>query len=224
MQKLYGKFRGKVVNNVDPLQLGRLLVQVAAVAELPLSWALPCVPYAGDDVGLFAVPPIGANVWVEFEGGDPNTPIWTGCFWGKGEVPVSPAVPTTKMLKTDKVSLKLDDLQHAVELELAAPAGKFKIVLDANGIKLDCQTATLTLTQQDITLKMDPSVVKIEAAGVSVKNGAAAVEVAPAAVDIKNGGATAQVAAAAIALKNGAASVELSPASVSVNKGALEVI
>ncbi len=71
-------------------------IQVSAPAVLGgthARWAMPCVPYAGPGVGLFAIPPVGANVWVEFEGGDLDYPIWTGCFWGIGEVPAVPAVP-----------------------------------------------------------------------------------------------------------------------------------
>jgi len=74
MTTLFGKYRGKVVDNLDPLMLGRLIILVPAVSEFPLSWAMPCVPYAGKDVGFFALPPMAANVWVEFEGGDPNYP------------------------------------------------------------------------------------------------------------------------------------------------------
>ena len=80
--KFYGKYRGKVVSNIDPLFLGRLMVSVAAIEALLNTWAMPCVPYAGSGVGFYAMPPIGADVWIEFEGGDPSFPIWTGCFWG----------------------------------------------------------------------------------------------------------------------------------------------
>ena len=84
MSEFYGKYRGKVENNVDPLQQGRVQVTVPAVlGDGRLSWAMPCAPYAGSQVGFFAVPPVGANVWVEFEAGDPDYPIWSGCFWGK---------------------------------------------------------------------------------------------------------------------------------------------
>lgn len=69
-RQFLGKHRGKVENNVDPLQLGRVQVSVPAVlGDGRLSWAMPCVPYAGSGVGLFAVAPVGANVWVEFEQG-----------------------------------------------------------------------------------------------------------------------------------------------------------
>lgn len=85
----FGKYRGMVINNVDPMQQGRLMVQVPDVAGLaPMNWAMPCVPVAGIQNGMFALPLPGSGVWVEFEKGDPNYPIWSGCFWGSpAEVP-----------------------------------------------------------------------------------------------------------------------------------------
>jgi hypothetical protein len=95
-----GKYRGTVVSNVDPLQQGRLQIQVPDVAGLtPATWAMPCVPIAGINMGMVALPMIGSGVWVEFEQGDPDHPIWVGCYWGSGlEMPkmslsASPAVP-----------------------------------------------------------------------------------------------------------------------------------
>lgn len=91
----YGKYRGTVINNIDPEQRGRIMAEVPDVlGVLPSSWALPCVPFAGKQQGFFAVPQIGAAVWIEFEQGDPNYPIWTGGFWGAfAEVPVTALVP-----------------------------------------------------------------------------------------------------------------------------------
>lgn len=98
--KFYGKYRGMVLNNVDPLQTGRLQVQVPDVAGLiPTTWAMPCAPVAGIQNGMFSLPIIGSGVWVEFEQGDPEFPIWVGCFWGSAaEVPAlalltPPAIP-----------------------------------------------------------------------------------------------------------------------------------
>ena len=89
MTQFFGKYRGTVANNIDPQMMGRVQVSVPSVlGEGQLSWAMPCVPYAGSGVGFFAIPPNGANVWVEFEAGDPDYPIWSGCFWGMGEAPV----------------------------------------------------------------------------------------------------------------------------------------
>ena len=76
-----------MINNVDPEQRGRLQVEVPDVFSLvPSTWAEPCVPLAGPTgppMGVYLVPPIGAGVWVEFEHGDPNYPIWVGCRWGR---------------------------------------------------------------------------------------------------------------------------------------------
>ncbi|MGA2249204.1 phage baseplate assembly protein V [Terracidiphilus sp.] len=98
-KRYYGKYRGLVIDNLDPLQTGRIMAQVAALAgETPSTWALPCVPAAGIQSGVFLVPPIGSQVWIEFEQGDPDYPIWTGGFWGTAaDVPVfataPPAIP-----------------------------------------------------------------------------------------------------------------------------------
>jgi uncharacterized protein involved in type VI secretion and phage assembly len=87
--KLFGKYRGKVINNVDPEEIGRLLVSVPDVFSESQRWAMPCVPFAGNQSGFFALPPTGANVWVEFERGDIDYPIWCGGFWtSPAEVPV----------------------------------------------------------------------------------------------------------------------------------------
>ena len=87
--KYLGKYRATVINNVDPMLKGRIQVQVPDVHGLtPSSWAMPCVPVAGIQTGFFTVPPIGAGVWVEFEQGDPDYPIWVGGYWGgTAEVP-----------------------------------------------------------------------------------------------------------------------------------------
>jgi hypothetical protein len=91
----YGKYRGTVVENIDPEQIGRIIVQVPDVLGLtPSSWAMPCVPAAGIEAGVFVVPPIGSSVWVEFEQGDPDYPIWTGGFWGLvADVPTFATAP-----------------------------------------------------------------------------------------------------------------------------------
>ncbi|MBA2532454.1 MAG: AAA family ATPase [Nocardioidaceae bacterium] len=85
----FGKFRGQVTANVDPMGMARIQAHVPAIwGTEPGPWAMPCVPMAGSNAGLFAVPPIGGGVWVEFEGGDPALPIWVGGYWGSAaEVP-----------------------------------------------------------------------------------------------------------------------------------------
>jgi uncharacterized protein involved in type VI secretion and phage assembly len=90
LTRYYGKYRGVVVNNIDPMQIGRIQASVPDVSGLvPTSWAMPCVLVAGINTGVFTVPQIGSGVWIEFEQGDPDRPIWVGGYWGSAaEVPV----------------------------------------------------------------------------------------------------------------------------------------
>ena len=136
MSQFFGKYRGKVENNIDPMQQGRVQVSVPAVlGEGQMSWAMPCSPYAGSGVGFFAVPPTGANVWVEFEGGDPDYPIWSGCFWSTGEVPAMPAVPQMKVLKTDTATITINDMPGAGGIKIETVTG-MKIEISVTGIEI----------------------------------------------------------------------------------------
>jgi hypothetical protein len=94
-KRYYGKYRGLVIENIDPMQIGRILAQVPDVLGLiPSSWAMPCCPVAGIQSGCFMVPALGSQVWIEFEQGNPDYPIWTGGFWGLvADVPVLATVP-----------------------------------------------------------------------------------------------------------------------------------
>jgi uncharacterized protein involved in type VI secretion and phage assembly len=116
-QKYYGKYRGMVLNNIDPLQIGRLQVQVPDIGGLiPSSWAMPCFPIAGKQMGAYMIPQIGAGVWVEFEQGDPDYPIWSGCWYGSvAEVPVlalagNPASPNIVLQTGLQNSIVISDL------------------------------------------------------------------------------------------------------------------
>lgn len=116
-QRFYGKYRGTVINNVDPMQIGRVQVMVPDVSGVaPTSWAMPCLPAAGINTGVFTVPQVGAGVWVEFEQGDPDHPIWTGGFWGTAaEVPVMarmvpPAVNGITLQTTLKNGIVVSDV------------------------------------------------------------------------------------------------------------------
>jgi hypothetical protein len=84
--RFFGKYRGRVIDNVDPQSLGRIQAEVPSVAGSATSWAMPCVPYADTYTGSFSPPPVGTNVWIEFEAGDANTPIWSGVFFAPGDL------------------------------------------------------------------------------------------------------------------------------------------
>ena len=137
MTQYFGKYRGTVVNNIDPMQQGRIQVSVPSVlGGGQLSWAMPCVPYAGSGVGLFLIPPVDANIWVEFEAGDPDYPIWSGCFWGIGEVPALPAIAEMKVLKTDSCTITLNDLPGIGGVTIETMTG-MKIIMTATGLEID---------------------------------------------------------------------------------------
>jgi len=155
--KKYGKYRGTVKNNIDPMMQGRIQVSVPSVlGKGRLSWAMPNAPYAGDGVGFFAVPPIEANVWVEFEGGDTDYPIWAGCFWKTGEVPAPGALPTTKILKTDSMTVKLDDLPGVggLVLEVGPPVSPIqaRIAITSTGIEITYGGASVEFTPVSVSI------------------------------------------------------------------------
>jgi len=142
--RFYGKYRGLVTINVDPQKRGRLKALVPEVlGEVPSSWAMPCAPYAGTTSGFFAIPPVGAGVWIEFEAGDVSRPIWSGAWWGSGELPIDESgaqaqAPTTKILRTELgLMLVLDDLKQTIT------------VSDAGGINL----MTIKVTQGTIEVR-----------------------------------------------------------------------
>jgi Type VI secretion system/phage-baseplate injector OB domain len=95
LQRYYGKYRATCVNNVDPMMIGRIQVIVPDVSSVvPSSWAMPCFPVSGTQNGVFTVPAIGAGVWVEFEQGNPDYPIWVGGYYSQADVPaMARAVP-----------------------------------------------------------------------------------------------------------------------------------
>lgn len=139
-KKFYGKYRGVVENNIDPTSLARVQVSVPDVmGDGTLAWAMPCFPGAGPGVGLLAIPPQKANVWVEFERGDPDFPIYSGGFWDTGDAPAQgPTQATTKTWVGEHFTLEIIDAPGIGELTLAVgtAAGEATIVADATAMTL----------------------------------------------------------------------------------------
>jgi uncharacterized protein involved in type VI secretion and phage assembly len=82
--KYWGKCRGIVADRNDPEQLGRLKLTVPSLfGEETTGWAAPASPFAGADIGFFFLPQVGDMVWVEFEEGDLDHPIWSGGSWAR---------------------------------------------------------------------------------------------------------------------------------------------
>ena len=158
--RYYGKYRGVVLNNVDPMQMGRVQVQVPDVMGIGLSsWAMACVPFTGKQSGVYCVPQIGAGVWVEFEQGDPDHPVWVGGFWGSAAdvpalalagLPVSPSI----VLQTgNQNTLMISDLPGPTGGILLKTTAGALISINELGITIsNGQGATITLTGPTVNI------------------------------------------------------------------------
>ena len=159
-QKFFGKYRSVCVNNVDPMQMGRIQVVVPDVSSVsPTSWAMPCVPVGGMQMGVFGVPQIGAGVWIEFEQGDPDYPIWVGCYYGSAaEVPLlsqlaPPGVPAITFQTTLQNGILVSDVPGPTGgIMLKSALGAALIVNDTGIYIQNGQGAAITLIGPTVTI------------------------------------------------------------------------
>lgn len=172
--KYFGKYRGIVVDNNDPENLGRLRVKVPSVLgnEVVTGWAMPCVPYGGaSDQGLFAIPEVDAGVWVEFEAGDLEYPIWVGTFWSKpggtSELPEpanTQSPPTSKILKTVKKHLiELADEDGAEHIQISENDGRNTLILNQQGIEIKDPNNGICMTSNGVLV--DSNQIKLGSEG-----------------------------------------------------------
>jgi len=162
IKRFYGKYRGTVINNVDPMQIGRVQVMAPDVSNVMLSsWAMPCVPVAGINMGLFTVPLIGAGVWVEFEQGDPDYPIWVGGFWGMAaEVPllshmVPPAVPGITLQTPLKNGIVISDVPGPTGgIQIQTATGAMISVTDIGIMISNGKGAVINLTGPTVDINL----------------------------------------------------------------------
>ncbi|MGA2194365.1 MAG: phage baseplate assembly protein V [Bryobacteraceae bacterium] len=159
-KRYYGKYRGTVMNNVDPEQRARILVSVPDADGIgPPAWAMPAVPVAGKQMGVFLVPPIGASVWIEFEQGDPNLPVWTGGFWASSaEVPAPAALglpisPSMVLQTSAQNTIAISDAPGpSGGIMLRTSTGAMILVSDAGITIANGKGASITLTGPTISL------------------------------------------------------------------------
>ncbi|HSY48933.1 MAG TPA: phage baseplate assembly protein V [Thermoanaerobaculia bacterium] len=156
----YGKYRGVVINNLDPLHIGRIMASVPDVANsIPTSWAMPCVPITGKQMGTYVVPQIGTGVWIEFEQGDPDYPIWSGCFWGSAaEVPTmanagNPVSPSIVLATGLLNMLVISDLPGPTGgIMLKSTTGAMILVNDVGITISNGKGATIQMTGPNVTI------------------------------------------------------------------------
>ncbi|HUR35915.1 MAG TPA: phage baseplate assembly protein V [Vicinamibacterales bacterium] len=159
-RKYYGKYRGTVVLNVDPEQRGRITAMVPDVlGMIPSSWAMPCFPIAGKQQGVYVLPQIGAGVWIEFENGDPDHPIWTGGFWGSAaEVPAlalagNPASPSIVLQTSLQNAIVISDLPGPTGgIMLKSTTGASIIVNDTGIYIQNGKGASLVMSGPTVTV------------------------------------------------------------------------
>ena len=167
-KRFFGKYRGTVISNIDPMQMGRLMVQVPDISGLlPSTWAMPCFPVTGKQMGLWVLPVAGSGVWVEFEQGDPDYPIWVGCFPGSAaDVPAlalagNPVSPSIVLQTSLQNTLMISDVAGAAggillktttgalisinDVGITISNGKGAIIT-MTGPTIDCNAGALTIT------------------------------------------------------------------------------
>ncbi len=190
MTPFYGKYRGTVIDNIDPLNQGRLQVAAPQVlGAVVTSWAMPCVPYAGQNVGFCMVPPIDAAVWVEFEGGDLDYPIWTGCYWREGERPIAAMAPENTLIRTQSASLMFDDTPGigGFALTVEAPAVAVPVSVKASsddGLRIMVGGVGIVVGVDGVAISADPAKVTITSGGVFVAHHAVTVDIADPAIAV----------------------------------------
>jgi uncharacterized protein involved in type VI secretion and phage assembly len=148
----YGKYRG-IVSAVDAATC-RIKAKIPSVlGDAESGWCLPCVPYAGPQVGVAFLPEEGSAVWIEFEGGDVSYPIWVGGFWREGETPNGVAADVKVIASKSSLRIVFDDGQQTIT------------VTDASGNTLALGPGGATITNSD-------QQIAVTSASVSVDNGA----------------------------------------------------
>lgn len=244
MKQFFGKYRGKVAVNKDPLNLGRIQVSVPAIfGEGRQSWALPCTPYAGKDVGFFTIPPVDANVWVEFEGGDPDYPIWSGCFWGENELPQNAKVEEpvkVQVFKTDGITITLSNLGNnkglTVEVDKPVVEKPLKMVFNADGIELNNnnktttklmaetielkngESSTVTIAGDSIQLKESAIEIKLTANSIELNCNPATVKLTTSSgIEIANTPATAKISSSGIEMSSTPANVKIASSGIELS-------
>ena len=179
-EKRFGKFRGIVTDNKDPEKRARLKIRIPSVmADQDTDWALPCLPYGGaNQQGMFMVPEIDAQVWVEFEEGDLHRPIWVGTFWQQeSDTPEDAAKeePTTRMFQTKSGHiLQFDDEEGEEKFRLFHPKDA-EMLIDKNGtISLrDTSGAMLTMDAENSEIVVEDAngnIMTMDSSGTKVED------------------------------------------------------
>ena len=157
--RYFGKYRATVINTMDPEMRGRIQVQLGDRYGLFVStWAHPAFPVAGKGNGIVTLPQVGSSVWIEFEAGDPDNPIWTGGFWpDAGALPplamagATPLTPNIHLQTATGTSITLSD--NPAQQVLIQTATGAMITIGAAGIQiLNGQGASIAMVGPSVII------------------------------------------------------------------------
>ncbi|SCY10569.1 hypothetical protein SAMN05216420_102316 [Nitrosospira sp. Nl5] len=158
--RLYGKFRGEVTDNDDPNRRGRLRVRVNDLTDTEGNWAEPCVPYAGDGIGFFAIPPVGTGVWVEFLGGRIDRMVYAGFFWRDGELDKQDYDVERVHFETSSLRIDIKDAEDEIHIQIKS------------GGSITIKGGEITLKADSVTQEAAGHKVVLDATAFDVKNSA----------------------------------------------------
>ena len=166
--RYFGKYRGLAADIDDPDNVGRIKAEVPAVLGEELTgWAMPCLPFAGKAHGLALIPEVGDGVWIEFEGGALSRPIWSGCWWAADQRP-EPSSNTARVLATTNGHyVSIDEEEEEIQL---IHAGGAEIRLTNDEISLSIGQSSLKITSSEVVI--NDGMAKITTAGASLVNDA----------------------------------------------------
>lgn len=123
-------YHGEVVDNADPLRIGRVKVRIGGLIDERSAWAFPMATVGGGagSSGFFAVPKVGADVGVWFKNGDEDHPFYVTGPWaipeGQNQAPepvhnVAPEdVHKIQVFESDRWRLVFDNREAAARFAI----------------------------------------------------------------------------------------------------------
>ena len=159
--RLFGKYLGEITDRDDPRKRGRLRIRVDGITDADGIWADPCVPYAGDGIGFFALPPVGTKAWIEFIGGRIDRMVCCGFLWEDGQLDTGDYDPARVHFETE-----------ALRIEVTDASDEIRIQIKNNGGEITIKGGEITLKANSITQEAQGNKVVIDAVAFDVKNAA----------------------------------------------------
>lgn len=191
----HGKYRAIVTDIDDPEGRGRIRVKCPKVlGDSKSHWCEVCSPVAYDNGGDFCLPKKDDTVWVEFEGGDPDKPVYSGSWWSSNNCVADKDKDeyneNTRIIEFDgcKIKMKSDE-----SIEVTIKNSKIFMeednttvsVGDSTEVKVTDDTIKIDCSSAVITVKTDGTIEIQGNSSVSVKS-SGSLSLQGASVDIKS--------------------------------------